>query len=197
MTARTLAFAGSLLFTLTAPLAQATEQWEVRGSGFGLLGVERRAWDVSLGGGFDAYITDGFGALLGLDAMLVTFPGKGDAPGDLAVAPEVSVWLGEDVPTFRWLFTARPVFGILDLDDHGVRFFQRLELGPGLGLMTEDGSLRARVSLLWAPATDPHDGALEPLAFGLRLTFGWSPPLRLPPEPTGPCPLPCTPGCPC
>lgn len=197
MTARRFGLLACGATALVGADATATEQWEVRAGGLGLQGDERLAWEASAGAAFDAYVTDGVGALLGLDAVVLGFPDHGGGPSDLGVAPELTAWLGEDVPRFRSTLTVRPVFGVLDLDEGGVRAFQRLEVGPGWGLAAEDGSARARVALLWTPATDPGDGSLEPLAFGLRLTLAWAPPVRLPPKPAGSCPLPCTPGCPC
>ena len=182
---------------LTPGTALATEQWEVNASAFGLVGRDRAQWDGALGGVFDTYVTDGVGAWLGATAHLVFFPRESARPSDLAVSPEVAVWFGDDAPTFRSFVVARPVFGVLDLDDDGARTFEHLELGPGAMLTTRDLSLRVRAALLWSPATDPRDGSLELASVGLRLTFGYASPLRLPPAAGGPCPLPCTPGCPC
>ncbi len=194
---RTVARLVAAALVLATQHALATEQWEVRGSAFGLWGKDRLAWDAAVGGAFDAYVTDGVGALVGADVLVVGFPEHDGGPSDLGLAPELTVWFGQDVPRFRPTLTVRPVFGLIDLGDDGVRVFERLEVGPGWGFAARDGSLRVRAALLWTPATDPDDASVQPLALGLRLTLGWAPPVRLPPKPSGPCPLPCTPGCPC
>ncbi|MBX3125690.1 MAG: hypothetical protein KF718_03200 [Polyangiaceae bacterium] len=175
----------------------ATQQWELRATALGLVGDDRLTYDLGLGVAFDAYVTDGIGAMVGLDALVLGYPRERAAPSALAVAPELSLWFGEDAPTFRTLLTVRPVFGVTSLGDGGAHFFERLEVGPGLGLSDRRSSFRVRASLLWTPSKDEHDDALALLSLGLRLTFAWSPPLGLPPAPTGDCPLPCTPGCPC
>lgn len=174
----------------------ATEFWEGRASAGVLGGRDRFQYDLVLGAGFDTYITSDLGVLLGLDAGYLAFADESAAPSDLILAPELSVWFGEDAATHRPLLTLRPVFGVVDLDDDGLDVFERFELGAQYGIQTETGGVRLRAGVFWAPAFDQADDRFELLSGLFRLTFALAPPAGLPPAPTDPC-LPCAPGCPC
>jgi hypothetical protein len=164
--------------------AQATDFLEFRGTVAGHGGRDRAALDLGLGAAGDVYVVSRFGARLGADLLLTSyFTDPSSVPGTLAIAPDLAGSYGRDGATRRWFLVFRPItLRIVNLRSGGSDALPlRSELGVEYEARAENGGLRLRAGVFYAPGASFTEAKYEWAAASLRLTVAWAkPPPPLP-----------------